>query len=79
MTGIVGTFQRNQAPMWPDGQPGTLDNNPLDNNPEDNQVWGAAARIDARAGLIAKLGRDVRQATDPELILHPTRCGAESA
>lgn len=67
MTGIVGTFQRNQAPMWPDGQPGTLDNNPLDNNPEDNQVWSA------------KLGRDMRQATDPELILHPTRCGAESA
>jgi hypothetical protein len=77
MTGIVGTFQRNQAPMWPDGQPGTLDNNPLgnnplgnnplDNNPENNQVWSA------------KLGRDMRQATDPELILHPTRCGAESA
>ena len=54
MTGIVGTFQRNQAPMWPDGQPGTLENNPLDNNPEDNQVWSA------------KLGRDMRQATDPE-------------
>jgi hypothetical protein len=54
MTGIVGTFQRNQAPMWPDGQPGTLDNNPLDNNPENNQVWSA------------KLGRDMRQATDPE-------------
>ena len=67
MTGIVGTFQRNQAPMWPDGQPGTLDYNPLDNNPENNQVWSA------------KLGRDMRQATDPELILHPTRCGAESA
>jgi len=67
MTGIVGTFQRNQAPMWPDGQPGTLDNNPLDNNPENNQVWSA------------KLGRDMRQATDPELILHPTRCGAGSA
>jgi hypothetical protein len=54
MTGIVGTFQRNQAPMWPDGQPGTLDYNPLDNNPENNQVWSA------------KLGRDMRQATDPE-------------
>jgi len=33
---------------------GTLGNNPLDNNPENHQVWSA------------KLGRDVRQATDPE-------------